>query len=245
MRAAFPALGMPTSTSAETLLEDPPGAPSLSRLVAKFEWQGPAALGDEELLAILFCQQKSGELPLSRARRLLHQEGGLLGISRTSYPELTRRLGLAELPGLRLAAALELHRRVSTLSGSRLRGAPLHPGAVAAWGTRQLAALTHEEVWALVVDARSCLMMPLFLAKGGAHGCALLPKDILGPVVRAAGAGFVLVHNHPSGDPSPSFEDLELTEQLARGAESVGCPLLDHVIIAGSTSRSLRESGHF
>jgi DNA repair protein RadC len=72
----------------------------------------------------------------------------------------------------------------------------------------------------------------------------LLPKDILTPVVRAGALGFVLVHNHPSGDPRPSREDLMLTATVKQAAEIVGAPLIDHVIVGGGSTVSLLSAGH-
>jgi DNA repair protein RadC len=111
------------------------------------------------------------------------------------------------------------------------------------WASPRLASLLHEEVWVLCVDAQSVLKSTWHVGRGGIHGCGLLARDILTPVVRDAASAFVLVHNHPSGDPSPSFEDKTLTEALQRAAESVGVPLLDHVVVARGGSYSFFQHG--
>jgi DNA repair protein RadC len=95
----------------------------------------------------------------------------------------------------------------------------------------------------LCVDAKSVLSATFQVARGGVHGCALLTRDVLTPVVRQGAAGFVLVHNHPSGDPTPSREDIELTSHLSRAAQTISVPLLDHVVVARDGATSLFELG--
>ena len=95
----------------------------------------------------------------------------------------------------------------------------------------RLADLDYEVVLALAVDGRNQLRQELEVARGGAHGAALLPRDVLRPLIRAGASAAILVHNHPSGDPRPSVEDVHMTRELARAAAIVGIELLDHVVI--------------
>jgi DNA repair protein RadC len=106
-----------------------------------------------------------------------------------------------------------------------------------------LAPLDHEQVWLLVLDGRNRLKSVQRVAQGGLHGCALTPGDVLRPAVRDAGSAIVLVHNHPSGDPEPSPEDLVMTRRVATAGELLGVPLLDHVIVARNGESSLFELG--
>lgn len=174
---------------------------------------------------------------------LLERLGGLGGVGRAAFAELKAEGLLDDNDALRLLLVCELADRLTRRASERLRGAALTPLVVAEWGNARLGRLRHEEVWALLVDGRSRLDCVLPIARGGAHGCGLLAKDVLGPVLRAGASGFVLVHNHPSGDPEPSQEDLDLTRRLRKAALEVGAPLLDHVIVGGGTYRSLRELG--
>src|SRR5262249_14835030 len=106
-----------------------------------------------------------------------------------------------------------------------------------------LGALDHEQIWALSLDGRNGLRASRRVAEGGLHGCSIDPRDVLRAVVRDAASAFVLVHNHPSGDPTPSGEDLELTRRIARAADTLGTPLVDHVIVAGGGHASLYDLG--
>ena len=94
------------------------------------------------------------------------------------------------------------------------------------------------------MNATSRLRSTFLVGRGGVHGCALLARDILTPIVRDGASGFVLVHNHPSGDPTPSQEDIDLTKNLQLAAGHLGIPLLDHVIVARHGARSLFQLGH-
>lgn len=98
---------------------------------------------------------------------------------------------------------------------------------------KRLAAETTEVIIAVAVNGRNELLAELPVASGGRHGIALTPADVLRPLVRCAASAFVLVHNHPSGDPTPSAEDRLMTAALAGVADAVGIPLLDHVVVAG------------
>ncbi len=100
----------------------------------------------------------------------------------------------------------------------------------------------HEQTWSLLLDGQNRLIGAVMLAEGGLHGCALRPSDIMRPALLAAASGFVLIHNHPSGDPTPSLADIELTREVANAAELLGVFLLDHVIVTrGGRASSLRD----
>ena len=111
------------------------------------------------------------------------------------------------------------------------------------WAGPRLANLEHEEVWLLALDGRNGLKSARRIAQGGMHACALTTRDVLAPALRDAASAIVLVHNHPSGDPRPSPEDVNMTSLVARACEVVGMHLLDHVIVARGGSASLLESG--
>jgi DNA repair protein RadC len=101
--------------------------------------------------------------------------------------------------------------------------------------TPRLAGLRHEVVLGLALDGRNHLIEELELASGGRHGAALTPSDVFRPLVRVGASALIMIHNHPSGDPSPSPEDVHLTHAIASIGDLLGIPLLDHVVIgAGS-----------
>lgn len=167
---------------------------------------------------------------------LIERAGGLVGLARADPFEIATLLQ-EQRPAARrraaqaMAAAFELGRRVEI---ARLE-APLTfsaPGDVAAWASPRLVPLTHEELWMLGVDGRGNLRAARCIARGGLHGAAVRAADPVRAALRVDATAFVLVHNHPSGDPTPSREDVALTTQVSAAAATVGVPLLDHVVVA-------------
>jgi DNA repair protein RadC len=202
-----------------------------------------ARLGDVELLALVLGTGSAGERVTELARDLLDAAGGLEGLLRAAPHGLAARRGLGPAKATRLVAALELGRR-ATLSGLAHRFPVLGSfDEVVDWARPRLAGLDHEEVWLLSVDGRNGLKSARRVAQGGLHGCALTTRDVLGPALRDAASAILLVHNHPSGDPRASSEDIGMTRALRAACEVVGLPLLDHVIVARGGASSLLESG--
>lgn len=115
----------------------------------------------------------------------------------------------------------------------------------AAVGHALMKNVPHEQVWIVMMNGSNDLQGCVRVGEGGMHGCALRPSDILRPVLLAGASGYVVIHNHPSGDPTPSGADVELTRVLAEASELVGVYLLDHVIVTRDPNvwRSLKERG--
>jgi DNA repair protein RadC len=200
-------------------------------------------LSDADLLALVLGTGSAGERVTALATSLLEAAGGLEGLLRLAPHGITGRRGLGPAKAARVTAALELGRRAA-VGGMALRTELFTSfDAVADWARPRLASLDHEEVWLLGLDGRNALKAARRIAQGGQHGCALSTRDVLGPALRDAVSGIVLVHNHPSGDPRPSVEDVVMTRELARACNVVGVPLLDHVVVARGGAASLVESG--
>lgn len=176
------------------------------------------------------------------AARLLDSAGGLAGIAVLGPRDIAAFAGVHETRALRLSAAIELGRRVHIALGELCREPMSSYQEVESWARPRLSALEHEEVWLLCLDGRNALRSSRRVAQGGAHGCALTPKDILTPALKDAASAIVLVHNHPSGDPTPSPEDVHMTRAVAEACNVVGVPLLDHIVVARGGSRSVFEA---
>lgn len=218
-------------------------SPSLERARRIADFEGVSGLGDDELVALVLGRGGDGFGPLPFARCLLEATGGLQGLARLRATGLGNRPGLGIVQATRLLAAVELGRRAEREALRTPPRLPLTARRVADWGIARLGSLEHEEVWVLCIDAQSNLRSSYQVGRGGMHGCALLAKDVLLPVVRESASGFVLVHNHPSGDPTPSPEDLELTHGLALAAEALCVPLVDHVVVSKRGYRSMFDLG--
>jgi DNA repair protein RadC len=136
----------------------------------------------------------------------------------------------------RLSLLSELVRRVRAPTRHATSIASAHD--VLGWARLRLVHLEHEELWVLCLDAKNTLNAAERVAQGGLHGCGVTPRDVLRPAVRNAAAAIVVVHNHPSGDPTPSQDDVTMTEHLAKACAVLGIPLLDHVVVARDGARS-------
>ena len=202
---------------------------------------GVGVLSDVELLALLLGTGAVGQSASAVACALLGDVGSLQRIERVGVHRLAEQRGIGTVKAMRLLAAIELGRRVLLRSLSDERDVIGSFEAVAAWARPRLGGLDHEEVWLLCLDGKNGLRSARRIGQGGLHGCALRPADVLRPALEDAASGIVLVHNHPSGDPTPSAADVALTRALVEACHVVGIFLLDHVIVARSGAESLRE----
>jgi DNA repair protein RadC len=204
---------------------------------------GVAALGDADLLAILLGTGLAGRPVGVVAAALLDETCGLPGLLRLGPVALAAQPGIGLAKALRIGAGLELGRR--TLTRAPRPTLPLrHAKAVADHLRWSLASMLHEEMWVLSLDGRNQLRGTRRVAQGGVHRLSVAPRDILAAAIADGASTFVLAHNHPSGDPTPSADDITLTRMAATAGDLMGIPLVDHVILAGDGSyRSMLEGG--
>ncbi|HEX3775201.1 MAG TPA: DNA repair protein RadC [Polyangiaceae bacterium] len=212
--------------------------PDLRERALAFGVQG---LADVDLLTLLLGTGSAGESVALSAAHLLDHCGGLEGITRLGPHALARR-GVGPAKATRIAAAVELGRRALLKALAEEREIFDCFEDVVRWARPRLCGLEHEEVWLLSLDGRYGLKSARRIAQGGLHGCALLTRDVLGPALRDGASAIVLIHNHPSGDPAPSPEDIAMTRAVRVAGELVGVPLIDHVVVARTGSSSLNES---
>lgn len=205
---------------------------------------GIERLGDEELIALLVERGVPGEPLEPRVARLMREAGGIDGLASLGVTALAEDLGLGLACGARIAAAVELGVRVARRARELASSATSASSAedVERWGRAKLGHLAHEELWALLLDARNRVVGERLIARGGLHACATTPRDVLRPVVREAAGAFVLVHNHPGGDPCPSREDVFFTQRVAEASRAVGVALVDHVVVAREGYVSMLEA---
>jgi DNA repair protein RadC len=202
-----------------------------------------AVLDDGDLLAVLLGTGLAG-YPVGRvAAALLAETGGLEGLARLGPAAIAAHAGVGPVKALRVAAAIELGRRAARRIAQD-REPLTSSAAVAARLAPDLVTLRHEELWVVCLDGRNHLRAARRVAQGGLHHCTVAPGDVLRRGLYEAATSIILVHNHPSGDPTPSPEDLVLTRRIADAADIVGMPLVDHVILAPSGEyRSLLDMG--
>ncbi len=201
-------------------------------------------LSDSELIAVLLGTGCEGQNALATATALLDFAGSLSALRRLGPHLLALQRGVGPAKAARITAAIELGRRWWLADLLATPAAVLRSfESVVHWARERLAALDHEELWPLALDGRNRLLHARCVARGGQHGCAVSARDILRVALRDGASGLVVVHNHPSGDPHPSSEDITMTTALVTACEAVGLPLLAHVIVAAPRAVSLFELG--
>ncbi|MBK6424237.1 MAG: DNA repair protein RadC [Gemmatimonadetes bacterium] len=204
---------------------------------------GAPALATAELLAILLgtgaAEQDAGAI----AAELLERAGGSLRELRARPPaELTRSRGVGPAKGARLLAALELAAR---LVEERRPVLPRvrEPADVAALLGPRVRDLPVEEFHVLVLDSQSRVRRDVLVSRGLLNSALVHPREVFRAAIAEAGAGIILAHNHPSGDPTPSAEDRAATRQLVEAGRLLDLPVYDHVIVAGDRFLSFVAAG--
>lgn len=203
---------------------------------------GADTLGDADLIALLLSTGAGGRSAREIAAGLLDDYGDLGALAAVSPHALARVRGVGTVRALRLHAALQLgrraHARVSAKPGP-LRTAE----AAASWLAPALGGLRQEELHALFLDRKLRPITRRRLTVGSDAHTIVDSKTILRVALEVGATAFVLAHNHPSGDPEPSVEDVQVTRVVAAAADAVGVSFLDHLVIAGGRWVSLAERG--
>ena len=213
----------------------------LDRPRERLEALGPEVLSDAELLALLLRTGSRGSNALAVASELLARHGGLPGLARAGARELAGAQGVGPAKSATLRASLELGRRLAArrlAAGSAIRS----PADVFRHFHPRLRDVAQERFLVVLLDGRHRVMRHEMVSQGTLTASLVHPREVFRPALRAAAAALVLVHNHPSGDPTPSREDHEVTCRLVRAGEILGVPVLDHVVVAERGYRSLRDA---
>jgi DNA repair protein RadC len=203
---------------------------------------GPQALTTSELLAILLRVGVAGENAVQVGQRLLGHFGGLHGIHRAAYEEVCAQRGIGPAKAAQLKAAIELGRRLS-LEAPAERPTIHRPADAAALVQYEMSALEQEHLRVMLVDTRNRVMDVVNLYHGSLNASLVRVGEVFKPAIRRNAAGIIVIHNHPSGDPTPSPDDVALTRALVQAGELLDINVLDHLIIGSGKFVSLKERG--
>src|SRR5262245_48912669 len=203
---------------------------------------GAAALGDNELIALVIASGGRHGSALAVANALLAAHGGLHGVTRCSCDDLARLRGIGRARAAQIVAALELGRRtLGRAPGERFRVKA--PCDAAAYLMPRFAGRAAEQFGVLLLDSKHRVIRTAIVALGTLNQLGVEPREIYREAAIGGAAAIVVFHNHPSGDPTPSADDVELTRRLAAAGALIGSDLVDHVILGELRYCSLRESG--
>jgi DNA repair protein RadC len=208
----------------------------------KLDRVGPAALGDNELVAIVIGHGYQGRSALDLANALLDAAGGVHGLARLRREEVGRVTGLGPAKGAQVVAAVELGRR-TLLRGSPWRTRIVHPHDAAAYLMPQFGSGPVERFGVLLLDTRHRVIRARLVSVGTLDASHADPRAVYREALIGGAAAIVLFHNHPSGDPTPSKDDVALTARLVAAGALMGIDVVDHVILADNRYRSFKEDG--
>jgi DNA repair protein RadC len=204
---------------------------------------GASALTTAELLAIVLSTGGAGQDVLEVAGRLLEMaEGSLRRLARRPGAELLRSPGIGPTKAGRLIAAFELGSRIAREERPPVLKIREPEDVLRLFGTR-LRDLQVEEFHLLALDSQSQVLREVLITRGLLNSSLVHPREVFRAAIAEAAAGIIVVHNHPSGDPTPSAEDRAATRQLASAGQLLDVPLYDHVIIAGDRFVSFATAG--
>ncbi len=217
--------------------------PQSERPYEKAESQGLGALSHAELVAILLTSGRGGETAVQLAQKLLVMTEGLAGLLDASPQELQQIPGIGQVKSIRVLAAVELGQRAASQRQLQTRARASGPDEVIAYVEASMRYLPREEFHVLLLDTRNRIIRSVRISQGGLAAAVIHPRDIFREAVKANAASMVLVHNHPSGDPSPSQADIESTHRFKELGKMMGIPVLDHVIVGAESSASFSRLG--
>jgi DNA repair protein RadC len=208
----------------------------------KLERLGVAALGDNELLALVLGSGSRDSDTLAIANRLLADVGGLHGLPRAGLGDLRAVAGVGRSRASQILAAVELGRRTLVRNGQdRLR--LKSPRELAAYLIPQYGSHPVEQFGIVMLDTKQRVIRIKVLSLGSLDTTVVHPREVFREAASASAASIVLFHNHPSGDPMPSADDLLLTARMVHAGSIMGIDVVDHVILADRRYFSMVESG--
>jgi DNA repair protein RadC len=203
---------------------------------------GPQALNSAELLAILIRVGVKGENAVQVGQRLLQTFGGIRGLHKATFEEVKAQRGLGEAKASTIKAAIELGRRLS-LEAPEERPVINSPADAAALVMYEMSALEQEHLRVMLLDTRNQVIDIVELYHGSLNISMIRVGEVFKPAVRRNIASIIVVHNHPSGDPTPSPDDMAVTRAIVEAGKLLDIEVLDHLVIGQGKFVSLKERG--
>ena len=216
--------------------------PADERPREKMKERGAQALGNCELLAILLRTGTAAESALRLAENLLDRAGGLAGLGHATLEEVEQVRGIGEAKAVTLLAALELGRRVDSLAPLD-RTAVRTPDDVAALLLPRFRYESRESFVAVLLSTKNHVLKTPVISVGSLNASIVHPRELFREAINASAAAVIVAHNHPSGDPTPSPEDVSLTRKLVEAGKILDIPVLDHVVLGDGKYVSFKEKG--
>lgn len=216
--------------------------PSDLRPRERMLYAGPSSLSTAELLAIILRVGNKGENVLRMSERLLSSFGGIAGLARANFEELCASYGMGEAKATQIKAALELGRRLLAAAPEE-RPQVRVPADVANMLMLEMSLLEQEHLRGVLLDTKHYVIRVAQIYVGSLNAAAVRVGEVFREAIRSNSASLVIAHNHPSGDPTPSPEDVRVTELLVEAGKLLDIEVIDHIIIGRNRFVSMKERG--
>lgn len=203
---------------------------------------GPQALTNAELIAILLRVGVKGENAVAVGQRLLNKFGGLTGLHRAPFADIKKQHGLGDAKAAQIKAAIELGRRL-TLESPEERPTINSPADAAALVSYEMSALEQEHLRVMLLDRRNRVIETVEVYKGSVNSSQVRVGELFKEAVRKNASAVIVIHNHPSGDPTPSPDDVAVTRAIVQAGKLLDVEVLDHLVIGQGKWVSLKERG--
>lgn len=212
----------------------------------RFKRFGPKSLTESELLAIILRTGTKGKPALKMAEEILdladHKKKGLSGLYDISLDELMSIGGMGEVKAVKIKCLTELSARISS-SSAKAGLIVQHPWTIAQYFMEKMRHNKTESVVVACLDSKGELIGERELSIGSVNSAVVSPREVFMEAMRCEAVNIILIHNHPSGDPSPSTSDIALTDAILKMGDTLEIPLLDHIIIGDNKYTSFKEKG--
>lgn len=219
--------------------------PAGERPYEKLERFGPEVLSNAELLAVVIRTGSKDDTSVALAQRVLSAsgDGGMAFLHDLSLQELRGTKGIGRVKALQIKAVMELSKRVSSALIMSNRVTVKSPEEVSRLMMEEMRHLRKEVFKIILLNTKNHFIKHVNISVGCLNSSIVHPREVFSEAVKAGCSGIVLVHNHPSGDPEPSREDIETTERLVNAGNILGIKVLDHVVIGDGRYISFKEQG--
>jgi len=206
---------------------------------------GSEALSAQEILALILGRGIKGESIMVTSQKLLSRFGNLRGIANASVEELTQISGVGQAKAAQIKAAVELGKRLEGDAGEGPEPMVKSPEDVVKIVKNRLKGKKKEHFLVLCLDTRNRLINCRPVSMGSLDTSIIHPREVFKEAVSSSAASVIFVHNHPSGDPEPSGDDVELTKRLVKAGEIIGIDVLDHIVVCDRSYLSLKAKNLF
>ncbi|MFW6035515.1 MAG: RadC family protein [Halothermotrichaceae bacterium] len=216
--------------------------PEEDRPREKLKKYGAESLSNAELLAIIIRIGNKERTAVELAQDILNHFGGLKSLNYLSINELTKIKGIGQAKAVQIKSVVEMAKRLALLDREN-KNIIKSPDEIASLLMPELRYLTQEIFKIVLLDVKNQVINMPTISKGGLSSSIVHPREVFKEAIRHSAAAIILIHNHPSGVPDPSSDDINITKRLIKSSQIIGIDILDHIIIGDGIYISMKEKG--